>query len=438
MKRHPIAGSVLALIGCSVGSNTISVAQPPPMRFGIATILSAPVNDPDRIDVSMEISHDGQELYYCSTGSFDTWVARRNGANDFGEPEWVAAGCDPSLSTDGLTLFVSRSGDLFQLTRPSPDSEWGEAESLGASISTTDSETGPNVSPDGKTLYFLRGTPGEFDDVIWQTQRDDETQPFGPPVKVEGTFNKNGVFSVEVTQDNLALFFSASAGDMYVVSRQSEADDWSRPQFLSREINSLRGYEWSTSLSADETTLYFDRSPPGADPFRGPYDIWRGPILPSGDFDRSWKLDAVDIDLLTSAVRGQNHPSAFDVDGNGLVDDGDRTVWIHDIRGTWFGDANLDGEFNSTDLVEILAAGTYESDVDAGWASGDFNASERFDSGDLIDALADGGYEQGPRPAVAAVPEPASWVMLMLGLTGDIFGRRRRGPRALTSRGKSD
>ena len=47
---------------------------------------------------------------------------------------------------------------------------------------------------------------------------------------------------------------------------------------------------------------------------------------------------------------------------------------------TYFGDANLDGEFNSSDLVISLAAGTYEQDVDAGWLSGDFDGTGRFDS----------------------------------------------------------
>jgi hypothetical protein len=41
-------------------------------------------------------------------------------------------------------------------------------------------------------------------------------------------------------------------------------------------------------------------------------------------------------------------------------------------------------------LIDALAAGTYEVDVVAGWASGDFDGSGRFDSSDLIEALADG------------------------------------------------
>jgi hypothetical protein len=80
---------------------------------------------------------------------------------------------------------------------------------------------------------------------------------------------------------------------------------------------------------------------------------------------------------------------------------------IHTILNTYYGDANLDHEFASSDLVNVLASGSYEADVDAGWSTGDFNGDGRSASSDLVEALADGGYEAGPRVAVAIVPEPS-------------------------------
>jgi hypothetical protein len=102
------------------------------------------------------------------------------------------------------------------------------------------------------------------------------------------------------------------------------------------------------------------------------------------------------------------------LDDGTLTDPTERSNYVHGVLGTWIGDSNLDGEFNSGDLVTVLAAGTYEMDIDASWVSGDFDGSGRFDSGDLIVALSDGGYEAGPRAAVRAVPEPTTFVTLLM------------------------
>ena len=39
------------------------------------------------------------------------------------------------------------------------------------------------------------------------------------------------------------------------------------------------------------------------------------------------------------------------------------------------GDANLDREFSTADVVAVLAANKFEKDVDATWAEGDWNAA---------------------------------------------------------------
>ncbi len=88
------------------------------------------------------------------------------------------------------------------------------------------------------------------------------------------------------------------------------------------------------------------------------------------------------------------------------------------MKGTYFGDANLDGEFNTGDLVSVLSAGQYEDTVpqNSQWATGDWDGDGEFRTSDLVVALADGGFEQGPRAAVSVVPEPTSILNLMVGL----------------------
>ena len=145
-----------------------------------------------------------------------------------------------------------------------------------------------------------------------------------------------------------------------------------------------------------------------------------------GDFNSNGTLDAGDLDLLAGGMAAND--KNFDLDGDNDADYDDRKLWVKDLKKTWIGDANLDGEFNSGDLVGTFVVGKFETGQAAGWAEGDFDGNKLFDTSDFVAAFQDGGYENGPRAAtLAAVPEPASLTMFLLsalGLAG--FARRRR------------
>ncbi len=145
-----------------------------------------------------------------------------------------------------------------------------------------------------------------------------------------------------------------------------------------------------------------------------------------GDFNKDGVLDAGDIDDLTKQSADGLNPAEYDLNSDTRVDSDDVKVWIRDLFNSWVGDANLDGEFNSGDLVVVLASGTYEVDVDSVWSTGDFDGNGRTNTGDLVAALSDGGYEAGARAAVAAVPEPTGCALAMLGLVALVSRMRRR------------
>ena len=149
-----------------------------------------------------------------------------------------------------------------------------------------------------------------------------------------------------------------------------------------------------------------------------------------GDFDGNRFLDARDIDLLSEAVRLGPFDPRLDLDGDQIIGPNDRTRWIagEEFRFTYFGDANLDGEFNSGDLVAVFQAGEYEDGIDgnSGWATGDWNGDTEFDTSDLVAAFQDGGFELGPRETVQNVPEPTNLpLILLLSLSALICCRRR-------------
>lgn len=138
---------------------------------------------------------------------------------------------------------------------------------------------------------------------------------------------------------------------------------------------------------------------------------------PAGDYNMDGNVDVLDIDLQAQAINDANPDlSVFDENNDGVVDLNDRQIWVEDHKGTWMGDADLDGLFGSGDLVVVFTAGKYETGEAAGWAEGDWNGDLVFGSGDLVTAFTDGGYEMGPRvPAAAVVPEPSTIVLLLMG-----------------------
>ena len=134
------------------------------------------------------------------------------------------------------------------------------------------------------------------------------------------------------------------------------------------------------------------------------------PLYPIGDFNEDEIIDVLDIDLLADAIRNGSSESVFDIDFDIEVSEQDHWEWVHVAKGTYFGDANLDGEFNSSDFVQVFAVGEYEDSIDgnSGWAEGDWNGDGAFSSQDFVLAFQDGGYEKGPRLSAHLVPEPST------------------------------
>ena len=123
-------------------------------------------------------------------------------------------------------------------------------------------------------------------------------------------------------------------------------------------------------------------------------DISSVSLVVPGDYNHNRTLDVGDLDLQADAIVMGNHPPAYDLTDDGLVNIDDRLYWVHQLKNTWLGDADLNGDFNSTDMVQVFVAGKYETGDGAGWAEGDWNGNGVFNSGDMVAAFVDGGYEK--------------------------------------------
>lgn len=142
--------------------------------------------------------------------------------------------------------------------------------------------------------------------------------------------------------------------------------------------------------------------------------VIRGAGRSSGDYSANGELDVADINLLSELVK-VGDPFG-DLDNDGVTDGSDLAFWVHDLNKSYLGDVQLDGEFNSVDLVSVFQAGQYEDDI-AGivtWSTGDWNGDGDFTTTDLVVAFQDGGYEAGPRPAAVPEPSPMAAVLLVI------------------------
>lgn len=182
------------------------------------------------------------------------------------------------------------------------------------------------------------------------------------------------------------------------------------PDVFDGFVNEARVYEGA--LSAQEVKAIFQMG----------LDV-------TGDFNGNGQFDGPDIDQLSEAVRTGSTRLRFDLNVDGQINAEDRRIWVEDKKRTYFGDANLDGQFNSADFVLVFQAGQYEdsSSLNSNWATGDWNGDQEFTSADFVTAFQAGGYELGPRAAVSAVPEPTTawgaWLLASMGLS---LARRRK------------
>lgn len=171
--------------------------------------------------------------------SVDTNPARWSiSADAFADAEWSApvhlpapvnsASSDlgPDLSPDGLSLYFgsdrpggSGNVDLWAVHRDCPDCPWGTPVNLN--INSSQSDGGPSFSPDGHVLFFSSNRPGGYGgDDIWLSYREDVTDDlgWGPPVNLGPGVNTadqetGPVYVPALRPEGANLYFIRGAGN---------------------------------------------------------------------------------------------------------------------------------------------------------------------------------------------------------------------------------
>ena len=122
------------------------------------------------------------------------------------------------------------------------------------------------------------------------------------------------------------------------------------------------------------------------------------------DIDADGDCDANDLDELQYTGLGGDD-LRFDLNNDGVVDSADTIAWL-DQKGTFPGDADLDGDVDSADLNAV--GSNWQSRNALSWADGDFDGNRIVDSKDLN--LLGSNWQSGVAAAASIViPEPAGF-----------------------------
>jgi hypothetical protein len=110
----------------------------------------------------------------------------------------------------------------------------------------------------------------------------------------------------------------------------------------------------------------------------------------------------LNVDTLSLLIQRSQYDATYDFDDDDDLDHDDLSNFVTQALNSTFGDANLNGIFNSSDLVQVFQFGEYEDGLpgNSTWAEGDWNADGDFDSGDLVKAFQTGDYS----PTVVGMP----------------------------------
>ena len=145
------------------------------------------------------------------------------------------------------------------------------------------------------------------------------------------------------------------------------------------------------------------------------------------DFDDDNLVDCQDIDALVAEIASGGNSAAFDLTGDGLVNDDDLDLWLTDAgainlaNGNPYldGDANLDGFVDGSDF-NVWNQNAFTNTP--AWCSGDFNADGSVDGSDFNIWNAN---KFTSSDHVATVPEPSSGILLIFGALAILRIRRR-------------
>ncbi len=223
----------------------------------------------------------------ASSSGEDLYVSRQNKDGSMGEPAPISPVINTSynegagtISGDGKTLVFASCDrprsvgncDLYISRRTG--NNWSPPQNLGIAVNSTEWDSQPSLSADGRVLYFTstrRGGQGQEDLYVTRLQDDgtwSAAQNLGTPVNTPGK--------------DMAPFIHASGSTLYYVTdgligmggldvyrcEQTPAGTWSTPRNLGYPLNTFEN-EASLFITSDNTKGFCSRSRATDEPAAG-------------------------------------------------------------------------------------------------------------------------------------------------------------------------
>ncbi len=272
---------------------------------------------------------------------------------------------EPDITPDGLILVFVRVGtdppdwDIWMATRPTREDPWGQRVNLGPTINSSVEDMDPSISDDGLTLYFNSTRSGGLGGMdILMTTRPTRNDPWSEPVNLGPPVNTSSDDACpDISADGRTMFFTSRRPggygnfDLCMTRRPTTDDPWGEPVNLGPAFNTS-GLEQYPELSFDERFLMFEAGWPGGS---GGTDIWQVPIIPVVDFNGDGFVDSADMCIMvdywgTDEKLCDIGPSPL---GDGIVDVQDLIVLAE----------HLFGEVNDPALIAHWALDETEGDT---------------------------------------------------------------------------
>lgn len=227
-------------------------------------------------DFAPDISADDLALFFHRSTPFgldQVFVATRPSATaPFGSPDPLGEGATPSISADGLLLYVAIGGTLMVRTRANMGVSFDAPSPVEGLNSGDYSNYSPELASDNVSLYYESDEPGGAGgrDILVAT-RSVGSQVFANKTRltINSAHHDGGP---TISRDGLTLIFHSDRSTpgkpaLWIARRASTAAPWSSPVLLPAHVSANAS---DPSLSADGGSLFFQSLRGGPDSG----DIW--------------------------------------------------------------------------------------------------------------------------------------------------------------------